>query len=138
MKKFKSLFLISFSLILIIILFGLLSLNYNDNLNFFNIIFIQNNASFVMFFVFLSVSLIINIIYLFFECLSSKFRVLKIVFSSIIGISMFINCIILFLTGPIINDIDINNLSIILSMIALLDTIVKGFELFRLVNYEKK
>lgn len=138
MKKFKSLFLISFSLILIIILFGLLSLNYNDNLNFFNIIFIQNNASFVMFFVFLSVSLIINIIYLFFECLSSKFRVLKIVFSSIIGISMFINCIILFLTGPIINDIDINNLSIILSMIALLGTIVIGFELFRLVNYGKK
>lgn len=138
MKKFKSLFLISFSLILIIILFGLLSLNYNDNLNFFNIIFIQNNASFVMFFVFLSVSLIINIIYLFFECLSSKFRVLKIVFSSIIGISMFINCIILFLTGPIINDIDINNLPIILSMIALLDTIIIGFELFRLVNYEKK
>lgn len=138
MKKFKSLFLISFSLILIIILFGLLSLNYNDNLNFFNIIFIQNNASFVMFFVFLSVSLIINIIYLFFECLSSKFRVLKIVFSSIIGISMFINCIILFLTGPIINDININNLSIILSMIALLDTIIIGFELFRLVNYEKK
>ena len=138
MKKFKSLFLISFSLILIIILFGLLSLNYNDNLNFFNIIFIQNNASFVMFFVFLSVSLIINIIYLFFECLSSKFRVLKIVFSSIIGISMFINCIILFLTGPIINNININNLSIILSMIALLDTIVIGFELFRLVNYEKK
>ncbi len=138
MKKFKSLFLISFSLILIIILFGLLSLNYNDNLNFFNIIFIQNNASFVMFFVFLSVSLIINIIYLFFECLSSKFRVLKIVFSSIIGISMFINCIILFLTGPIINDIDINNLSIILSMIALLDAIIIGFELFRLVNYEKK
>lgn len=138
MKKFKSLFLISFSLILIIILFGLLSLNYNDNLNFFNIIFIQNNASFVMFFVFLSVSLIINITYLFFECLSSKFRVLKIVFSSIIGISMFINCIILFLTGPIINDIDINNLSIILSMIALLDAIIIGFELFRLVNYEKK
>ena len=138
MKKFKSLFLISFSLILIIILFGLLSLNYNDNLNFFNIIFIQNNASFVIFFVFLIVSLIINIIYLFFECLSSKFRVLKIVFSSIIGISMFINCIILFLTGPIINDIDINNLSIILSMIALLDTIIIGFELFRLVNYEKK
>lgn len=138
MKKFKSLFLISFSLILIIILFGLLTLNYNDNLNFFNIIFIQNNASFVMFFVFLSVSLIINIIYLFFECLSSKFRVLKIVFSSIIGISMFINCIILFLTGPIINDIDINNLSIILSMIALLDAIIIGFELFRLVNYEKK
>lgn len=138
MKKFKSLFLISFSLILIIILFGLLSLNYNDNLNFFNIIFIQNNASFVMFFVFLSVSLIINIIYLFFECLSSKFRVLKIVFSSIIGISTFINCIILFLTGPIINDIDINNLSIILSMIALLDAIIIGFELFRLVNYEKK
>lgn len=138
MKKFKSLFLISFSLILIIILFGLLSLNYNDNLNFFNIIFIQNNASFVMFFVFLSVSLIINIIYLFFECLSSKFRVLKIVFSSIIGISMFISCIILFLTGPIINDIDINNLSIILSMIALLDAIIIGFELFRLVNYEKK
>lgn len=138
MKKFKSLFLISFSLILIIILFGLLSLNYNDNLNFFNIIFIQNNASFVMFFVFLSVSLIINIIYLFFECLSSKFRVLKIVFSSIIGISMFINCIILFLTGPIIDDIDINNLSIILSMIALLDAIIIGFELFRLVNYEKK
>lgn len=138
MEKFKSLFLISFSLILIIILFGLLSLNYNDNLNFFNIIFIQNNASFVMFFVFLSVSLIINIIYLFFECLSSKFRVLKIVFSSIIGISMFINCIILFLTGPIINDIDINNLSIILSMIALLDAIIIGFELFRLINYEKK
>lgn len=138
MKKFKSLFLISFSLILIIILFGLLSLNYNDNLNFFNIIFIQNNASFVIFFVFLIISLIINIIYLFFECLSSKFRVLKIVFSSIIGISMFINCIILFLTGPIINDIDINNLSIILSMIALLDTIIIGFELFRLVNYEKK
>lgn len=138
MKKFKSLFLISFSLILIIILFGLLSLNYNDNLNFFNTIFIQNNASFVMFFVFLSVSLIINIIYLFFECLSSKFRVLKIVFSSIIGISMFINCIILFLTGPIINNININNLSIILSMIALLDTIIIGFELFRLVNYEKK
>ena len=138
MKRFKSLFLISFSLILIIILFGLLSLNYNDNLNFFNIIFIQNNASFVVFFVFLSVSLIINIIYLFFECLSSKFRVLKIVFSSIIGISMFINCIILFLTGPIINDIDINNLSIILSMISLLDTIIIGFELFRLVNYEKK
>lgn len=138
MKKFKSLFLISFSLILIIILFGLLSLNYNNNLNFFNIIFIQNNASFVMFFVFLIVSLIINIIYLFFECLSSKFRVLKIVFSSIIGISMFINCIILFLTGPIINDIDINNLSIILSMIALLNTIIIGFELFRLVNYEKK
>ena len=138
MKKFKSLFLISFSLILIIILFGLLSLNYNDNLNFFNIIFIQNNASFVIFFVFLIVSLIINIIYLFFECLSSKFRVLKIVFSSIIGISMFINCIILFLTGPIINDMDINNLSIILSMIALLDTIIIGFELFRLVNYEKK
>lgn len=138
MKKFKSLFLISFSLILIIILFGLLSLNYKNNLNFFNIIFIQNNASFVIFFVFLIVSLIINIIYLFFECLSSKFRVLKIVFSSIIGISMFINCIILFLTGPIINDIDINNLSIILSMIALLDTIIIGFELFRLVNYEKK
>lgn len=138
MKKFKSLFLISFSLILIIILFGLLSLNYNNNLNFFNIIFIQNNASFVIFFVFLIVSLIINIIYLFFECLSSKFRVLKIVFSSIIGISMFINCIILFLTGPIINDININNLSIILSMIALLDTIIIGFELFRLVNYEKK
>ena len=138
MKKFKSLFLISFSLILIIILFGLLSLNYNNNLNFFNIIFIQNNASFVIFFVFLIVSLIINIIYLFFECLSSKFRVLKIVFSSIIGISMFVNCIILFLTGPIINDININNLSIILSMIALLDTIIIGFELFRLVNYEKK
>lgn len=138
MEKFKSLFLISFSLILIIILFGLLSLNYNNNLNFFNIIFIQNNASFVIFFVFLIVSLIINIIYLFFECLSSKFRVLKIVFSSIIGISMFINCIILFLTGPIINDININNLSIILSMIALLDTIIIGFELFRLVNYEKK
>lgn len=138
MKKFKSLFLISFSLILIIILFGLLSLNYNDNLNFFNIIFIQNNASFVIFFVFLIVSLIINIIYLFFECLSSKFRVLKIVFSSIVVISMFINCIILFLTGPIINDTDINNLSIILSMIALLDTIIIGFELFRLVNYEKK
>lgn len=91
-----------------------------------------------MFFVFLSVSLIINIIYLFFECLSSKFRVLKIVFSSIIGISMFINCIILFLTGPIINNININNLSIILSMIALLDAIIIGFELFRLVNYEKK
>ena len=51
---------------------------------------------------------------------------------------MFISCIILFLTGPIINDIDINNLSIILSMIALLDAIIIGFELFRLVNYEKK
>lgn len=128
--------LISILLFLNILSFGLFSLNYAENKNFYDFIFdFSNNCYLFLGFLLILITFILTVIYLFFILLSKKKKALKIVLSSINTILFFFICLILFLSYPITG---INNfyLPYLYASIYILSTIVSGFLLYKDVENE--
>lgn len=135
-SKTFSITLISIIIGLIIITLCLFSLNYSNNLSYYEYIFdFSKNYFLFIGFLILCISIVLLVIYLFFTILSKKKRTLKIVLSSILTIILFFAAIIFFLSDPITGA---NNsyMCYLFSSIHLLTTIFSGFLLYKEVENE--